>query len=211
MKKQSGQSGFSLVEVLAIAVVVVIIGLLFLRPAGHEKPKATRIKCVNNLKNVGLAFRIFATDNNDRFPVEVLLTNGVPRASIDALRVFLTLSNEFSTPKILHCPEDKKREEAESFTNLTLKNLSYFVSLSAEEKMVQAFLAGDRNLQTNGVSVGPGLVAVTRETELSWSKELHNEQGNVVLGDGSVQTFSSTRLKQGVRDQGAELNYLAVP
>ena len=128
--KRRDRGGFTLIEVLVMVAVVAIIGLFFLQPAGRVR-RGPRIKCVSNLKNVGLAFRIFATDNGDRFPAEVMLTNGVPLKSLDALCVYLTLTNELSTPKILSCPEDKKRKEAESFRNLELKNISYFVSLSA--------------------------------------------------------------------------------
>jgi hypothetical protein len=62
---------FNLVELLVvIAVVVVMAGMLLL--SRHRPVKAERIKCVNNLKNIGLASRIFATDHQDRFPFEVL-------------------------------------------------------------------------------------------------------------------------------------------
>jgi len=194
-----------------MVVVVALMGLFFLRPTANVRPKA--IKCVNNLKNVGLAFGIFATDNNGRFPAEVILTNGVPLRSIDALRVYLMLTNLIATPDILWCPGDKERMAASSLAKVGPKNISYFASLSAGETIPQAFLAGDRNLQTNGVAVPSGVLEVTNGMELSWSMEIHSGQGNIVLGDGSVQTFSSTRLKQGMRDQGTELgkNYLAVP
>jgi prepilin-type N-terminal cleavage/methylation domain-containing protein len=212
MKRRDGD-GFTLIEVIVVLVVIAIFVGLILPATTHRPARATRIKCVNNLKNVGLAFRIFATDNGDRFPPEVMLTNGVPHESLDALRVFLTLTSELSTPKILYCLDDKTRGAAESFTNVTLKNLSYFASLSAGETMRTAFLAGDRNLQTNGMTIGRGLATVTRLTGLSWTREIHNEQGDIVLADGSVQQFSSMRLKQGVQDQSLELatNYLAVP
>jgi type II secretory pathway pseudopilin PulG len=211
--KRRDRGGFTLVEVLVMAAVVAILVLVILpRPAG-VRTDGRRIKCVNNLKNVGLAFRIFATDNGDRFPAEVMLTNGVALKSMDALRVYLTLTNELSTPKILSCPADENRNGAESFTNVLLKNISYFVSLSGGATMPQMFLAGDRNLQTNGVQVPTGIFRLTEAMPLSWTMEMHHGEGNIAMGDGSVQHFSSTRLKQGVKDQGlgTAKNYLAVP
>jgi tetrahydromethanopterin S-methyltransferase subunit F len=61
----------------------------------QARQKAERIKCVNNLKNVGLAARIWATDNGDKLPKD-----------------FLTMTNELSTPKILICPSDPARTQA---------------------------------------------------------------------------------------------------
>jgi hypothetical protein len=60
----------------------------------EARKKAERIKCVNNLKNVGLAARIWATDNGDK--------NQLPRD-------FLTMKNELGTAKILICPSDPSR------------------------------------------------------------------------------------------------------
>jgi len=53
----------------------------------EAKEKAQSAACVNNLKQVGLAVRIYANDNSDVNPPD-----------------FLTMSNELSTPKILFCP-----------------------------------------------------------------------------------------------------------
>lgn len=80
MKPRTGndrERALTLVEVLVIIVVLfVLVGMLL--PVVNRPPgvKATRIKCVNNLKNVGLAFRIFATDNNDRFPMQLGIAGG---------------------------------------------------------------------------------------------------------------------------------------
>lgn len=60
----------------------------------EAREKAGRIKCVNNLKNIGLGARIWATDNRDHLPKD-----------------FVTMKNELSTPKILICPKDPARAE----------------------------------------------------------------------------------------------------
>jgi len=54
---------------------------------------AERIRCVNNLKQIGLAMRVWAQDNNDQYPTSI----------VDA-------SNELSTVKVLICPGDKARQ-----------------------------------------------------------------------------------------------------
>src|SRR5690349_19611833 len=118
MRKRSFRGGITVIEVLAMIVIVAILAGIFMRPIGRP-PRAAWIRCIHNLKNVGLAFRIFQTDHDERFPTELLLTNDVAMSSIDPLRVYLALTNELSTPKILYCPGDKKRHPAESFSNLT--------------------------------------------------------------------------------------------
>jgi hypothetical protein len=200
-----------MVELLAIVTVIVVLGWLMMPRMTSCGASATRIKCVNNLKNVGLAFRIFATDNGAMFPAEMMVSNGVELASIDIVSLYGYLLNELSTPKILLCPEDKKKKEAASFTNFSGKNISYFASLTAKETLPTAFLAGDRNLMTNGVPVSPGLLTLTTNLAIGWTKELHKEQGDVTMADGSVQQMSNSRLNQSVKDQNLATNYLAIP
>jgi prepilin-type processing-associated H-X9-DG protein len=204
------RAGFTLIELLVIVfIVVLVIGMIV--PAGRQKGKAGRIKCVNNLKNVGLAFRIFATDNNDRFPGAILATNGVDLASINIQKLFGALSNELSTPKILYCPEDKQRKPAESFQDFTSENVSYFGSLSPDESRPQSLLAGDRNILADG-KLASRLLPLSTNVVLSWSKDIHNQQGNVALGDGSVHQMSSSELQQSVRNGVNDAtNYLVFP
>jgi hypothetical protein len=74
----------------------------------QAKDRAERIKCVNNLKNMGLAVRVFATDNGDVFPPDIL-----------------SMSNELSTPKILICPADTQRAAAANWQEYGPANMSY--------------------------------------------------------------------------------------
>ena len=64
---------------------------------------------------------------------------------------------------------------------------------------------------TNGRAVGPGVFGLTTNSGPSWSKEIHVEQGNIAMADGSVQQMSNARLMQAVMDQNLGTNFLAVP
>jgi len=217
--KKRALSGLSLVELLVmLGVIALVAGILLPRWASERASKErrrNRIVCVSNLKNVGLAFRIFATDNNDLFPARLMASNGMDLTSIDLLEVYRSLSNELSTPKLLHCPDDKKREADDwyqvNFDTITPKNISYFTSLSADETLPQTILGGDRNLATNWVAVGPGLFAMGTNVQVGWTEELHRGQGDVLMGDGSVMQMSSNNLKASLKDQGIETNYLVIP
>ncbi len=40
---------------------------------------------------------------------------------------------------------------------------------------------------------------------------MHNLQGNVGMGDGSVQQFSSSRLKEALKNTDDAVNLMAIP
>ncbi len=62
----------SLIEVLAVLAIFAILAGMMLPALAKAKQKATRISAVNNLKQIGIALRIFADENNtNRLPIHL--------------------------------------------------------------------------------------------------------------------------------------------
>jgi type II secretory pathway pseudopilin PulG len=194
-------SAVTLLEVLVLVAVMALIAGILLPALQSESVKAPRISCVNNLKNVGLAYRIFTTDNGGQRPWQLSGTNGTKDTLADpgsAWRHFQFISNELSSSRILVCPSDKERRVATDFSGFGPENLSYFLGLEGDENIPESILGGDRNLTTNGADVGPGLLLLGTNQNAGFSKKIHKYAGNVLLGDGSVQQTTSGRFQEAV-------------
>lgn len=70
--------------------------------------QAQSIQCVNNLKQLGLAVRVWATDNADQFPPDIL-----------------SMTNEIASPRVLVCASDDLRHAAADWASYTAANCSY--------------------------------------------------------------------------------------
>src|ERR1017187_6706284 len=180
------RQGFTLVGLLIIIAVLAILAAMLLPALASAKRKAQRINCVNNLKQDGLAFRLWEGDNGDKYPMAVSTNkNGTMEYAADVFRHFQVMSNELSTPKILVCPADD-RTAAASFAKLKNQNVSYFVGLDAEETRPQMLLTGDRNV-TNGIAPEHSILKLVPDQPAGWTEAMHNGVGNIGLADGSVQ------------------------
>jgi prepilin-type N-terminal cleavage/methylation domain-containing protein len=69
--------GFTLIELLVVIAIIAILAALLLPTLARAKQKARNITCINNLRQWGLAFHIYADDNGDNVPEEGNVTAGI--------------------------------------------------------------------------------------------------------------------------------------
>ncbi|MGA2241451.1 MAG: prepilin-type N-terminal cleavage/methylation domain-containing protein [Verrucomicrobiota bacterium] len=215
------KKAFTLIELLVVIAIIAILAALLLPALAAAKRKAQRINCVSNVKQMGIAFRIWEGDNRDKYPMAVSTANGGAQENIyctgnaaaqcpagfGLTNVFVCMSNELSTPKVLYCPSDGARKATTNFPSLTHndENMSYFVCGDAEEAYPQMILDGDRNIGT----VGSPNIPVNNNTNKTgvqwigsttvfwaWSYgDLHLRVGNLGMADGHAEQPTVTALQ----------------
>jgi len=154
-------------ELLVVLAVLALLAVTLLPALAATKPKVQKITCLNNLKQVGIAYRLWEAANNGRYPQSIVASQGgaanycthggtasttgvVPALDYNPGMVFIVMSNYLS-PNLLFCPADDIHTGAA--TNISYGDLlgiatpakgANAVALSAPTK-VSYFVGADAN------------------------------------------------------------------
>jgi hypothetical protein len=170
------------------------------------------------LNQIAKGFRIWANDNNAKFPWTVPIADGGTFAAAggnpfppaigaaspglgtgDWTDNFRVCSNELVTPKVLACPSDQQKTAGATWPALDGdRNISYFIGLDADEAKPQTILAGDRNVSSstgNGRNYFSFTPFLGTSIDAFWTSIMHVNNGDLAISDGSVQQTTTPQLR----------------
>jgi prepilin-type N-terminal cleavage/methylation domain-containing protein len=108
-KIQNRLSGFTLIELLLVIAVIAILAGLLLPALAAAKSKAQSARCLSNLRQIGIAVRLYADDHKGRLP-SARATGGLETNQVqqlpsiqEVLRPWLGDTNE-----VFRCPTDRE-------------------------------------------------------------------------------------------------------
>jgi prepilin-type N-terminal cleavage/methylation domain-containing protein len=184
-KKSGKETGFTLVELMVVIAVIAILACMQLPALARAKLEAQRINCVNNLKQIGKAYRLWGNDNGHRYPAQQTaalggwqdLVNMGQEADPYTYYNYTIMQNEMGeSAKIVMCPADDRIPNTNfypssanaptpattyppqpAFGTFNNTNISYWVGPGASGDYPLALLGGDRNMGcVGGTATAPG-------------------------------------------------------
>ncbi|MBL9134549.1 MAG: type II secretion system protein [Verrucomicrobiales bacterium] len=225
MRPTSSHHAFTLPELLVVITVLSVLTLLFLPAHASGRNKSQRILCINNLKQLGIAFRL-----EDQGPGSAAERRRQWTDSSHYYQWFLSYSNSLSSPRFLVCPTDRpQRASPQTWSEFAApearnRAISYFGVTTADETRPQIPLFGDRSFEAQPPlpafsyhSPKAVMGSLTGDSELirsnvAWTPDaMHRGAGNVALSDGSVQQLTSARLGASLTTAGSPAITLIQP
>ena len=115
----NARPGFTLIELLVVIAIIAILAAMLLPALTRAKIKAQNIGCMNNTKQITLAWLMYSTDNNERLvnatdysvwvPGDVSTAGGSDQTNVNLLKACklnVYLGGNFSVYK---CPGDARK------------------------------------------------------------------------------------------------------
>jgi hypothetical protein len=208
------RAAFTRIELAVVLAALLLLTLIAL-PLLANGSRSDQASCLNNLRQIGIAFQAWGNDHDDRRPWSVPMSEGGSAGHVlrnNAYFHYAFLSNHLS-PAVLMDPAEiapnKRRAENWSaspdggFLHVVFRNnaVSYMFSLHTSRAEANNILATDRYVQFRGAGICPVGGGTTIERLgtgpffSGWTNGVHGIAGNVLGNDGHVEYASQDRLR----------------
>lgn len=190
-----GPRAFTLIELLVVVVILTILISLTLPALGQARSASRRLKCLTNLKGIGVGVQLYMNDSNDVLPHVRPLQGDDPNDPglldvmenyIDAPKPMRDESGYFVVSDVYKCPEDRVGEDADTdWEPVHRQNgISYEYWPGALMLGIELFFAVERPapIISKALEVTPGNWPVLFDSQ-PWHPGANGKVNGLIYGD----------------------------
>jgi prepilin-type N-terminal cleavage/methylation domain-containing protein/prepilin-type processing-associated H-X9-DG protein len=211
------RNAFTLIELLVVIAIIAILAGMLLPSLSKAKERGNTMRCLNNVKELGLAMQMYGDENDGLLPMAHAVQTWNDTNPVPWTRPLLTY---FHNTNILKCPSMSQFYDKSPYSYFMGARGAFveegFQRASVDLQKMQMpsayIVSGDCNFPFDDTDADPD--NYSQDTLFGFKSPAHDQRLNILFGDlhvKSYQNFTPEEMTFAYTKAGVDWNFSNYP